>query len=149
MSHVRWFAAEELPPEGAPLAFDHGAIFDAALDRVRADLDRSSVAFELVHDTFTIQELRGVHEVLRGETLDPGNFQYAAGLGLRYKTLFGPLRADVAARLPRRSSRVRSGWDMPGVPVLEQVEPGGPLVDTGGRHNEPIVSVQLSLGEAF
>ncbi len=75
VSHVRWFAAEELPPEGAELAFDHGDIFEAALERMRGDLDRTALAFALVPDTFTIQELRGVHEALRGEALDPGNFR--------------------------------------------------------------------------
>lgn len=75
VSHVRWFAIEALPPEGHALAFDHDEILQRAIGHVRADLDRSSVAFELVHDTFTIQELRGVHEAVRGETLDPGNFR--------------------------------------------------------------------------
>ena len=75
VSHARWFALEELPPEGHPLAFDHAKILDQALAHVRADLDRTPIAFELVHDTFTIQELRGVHEAVRGETLDPGNFR--------------------------------------------------------------------------
>jgi 8-oxo-dGTP diphosphatase len=75
VSHVRWFALEELAPEATALAFDHGEIVGRALAHVRADLDRTPVAFELVHDTFTIQELRGVHEALRGEPLDPGNFR--------------------------------------------------------------------------
>lgn len=74
-SHARWFAIEELPPDGHELAFDHAEILESAIARLRADLDRTSVAFELVHDTFTIQELRAVHEALRGETLDPGNFR--------------------------------------------------------------------------
>lgn len=42
---------------------------------MRADLDRTSIAFELVPETFTIQQLRAVHEALRGEPLDPGNFR--------------------------------------------------------------------------
>jgi translocation and assembly module TamA len=84
------------------------------------------------------------------EALDPGNFQYAAGTGFRYKTPFGPLRVDVAARLPRRTG---GRWEMPGVPILEPVlQPDGvttELEDLGNRHTEPIVSVHLSLGEAF
>ena len=35
----------------------------------------STIAFELVPETFTIQELRAVHEAIRGEPLDPGNFR--------------------------------------------------------------------------
>ncbi len=73
VSQTRWFSVAELPSEG--LAFDHAEILDAALARMRADLDRSSIAFELVAETFTIQELRAVHEAIGGEPLDPGNFR--------------------------------------------------------------------------
>lgn len=75
-SGTRWFSVAGLgddAPEG--LAFDHADILDAALARARADLDRTPIAFELVADTFTIQELRGVHETIGGEPLDPGNFR--------------------------------------------------------------------------
>ena len=70
---ARWFSVAELTD--AALAFDHAEIVDATLVKARADLDRSSIAFELVPETFTIQELRGVHEAIRGEALDPGNFR--------------------------------------------------------------------------
>lgn len=71
VSHARWYPIEALPP----LAFDHAEIVEKTLARMRADLDRTPIAFELVPETFTIQELRAVHEALRGETLDPGNFR--------------------------------------------------------------------------
>ena len=77
VSQTRWFSVAELadmPREGA-LAFDHAEILEATLDRARADLDRGAIAFELVPETFTIQELRAVHEAIRGEPLDPGNFR--------------------------------------------------------------------------
>ena len=73
VSVARWFSVAELAD--ASLAFDHDEIVLAALAKARADLDRSSIAFELVPETFTIQELRGVHEAIRGEALDPGNFR--------------------------------------------------------------------------
>ena len=73
-SQTQWFSVADLPQEEA-LAFDHQEIFAATLDRARADLDRTSIAFELVPETFTIQELRAVHEAIRGEPLDPGNFR--------------------------------------------------------------------------
>jgi 8-oxo-dGTP diphosphatase len=73
VAHAKWFALSEV--EEDLLAFDHREILDAALDRARADLDRTGIAFELVPETFTIQELRTVHEAIRGETLDPGNFR--------------------------------------------------------------------------
>jgi 8-oxo-dGTP diphosphatase len=73
VSRARWFPVADLPGEG--LAFDHAEILDAALERVRADLERTKIAFELVPDTFTIQELRAVHEAIGGQPLDPGNFR--------------------------------------------------------------------------
>jgi 8-oxo-dGTP diphosphatase len=73
VSVARWFSVAELAD--AALAFDHMEIVEATLAKARADLDRSSIAFELVPETFTIQELRGVHEAIRGGALDPGNFR--------------------------------------------------------------------------
>lgn len=76
VSKARWFGVAELSGARAePLAFDHAEILQATLDRARAELDRTSIAFELVPETFTIQELRAVHEAIRGEPLDPGNFR--------------------------------------------------------------------------
>ena len=74
VSGARWFSVAELA-DAEPLAFDHNEILQATLDRARAELDRSSIAFELVAETFTIQELRAVHEAIRAEPLDPGNFR--------------------------------------------------------------------------
>jgi 8-oxo-dGTP diphosphatase len=73
VSQARWFSVADLKNE--TLAFDHASIVQATLDRARADLDRTAIAFELVPETFTIQELRAVHEAIRGEALDPGNFR--------------------------------------------------------------------------
>ena len=76
VSHAKWFDVAELGPRArSELAFDHAEILEAALDRMRIDLDRTGMAFELVPDTFTVQELRAVHEAIRGEELDPGNFR--------------------------------------------------------------------------
>lgn len=85
VSHAKWFDVAELSSRRSSrklkagprvaLAFDHAEIIDAALDRIRADLDRTAISFELVPETFTIQELRAVHETIRDEPLDPGNFR--------------------------------------------------------------------------
>jgi 8-oxo-dGTP diphosphatase len=72
VSGTRWFSVAELPTD---IAFDHAEILEAAIERARIDLDRTTIAFELVPETFTIQELRAVHEAIRGEPLDPGNFR--------------------------------------------------------------------------
>jgi 8-oxo-dGTP diphosphatase len=73
-ARTRWFSVADIE-RGDSLAFDHAEILAATLDKARADLDRSTIAFELVGETFTIQELRTVHEAIRGEVLDPGNFR--------------------------------------------------------------------------
>jgi len=74
------------------------------------------------------------------DALDLGKIQGAIGWGIRYRTPLGPIRVDVAGRLPS------SG--------VQQVDPGQlsnrKLVDfVGHMHHDPIVSVQLSIGEAF
>jgi len=70
--------------------------------------------------------------------------QWAAGVGIRYHSLFGPVRADVGVRLPRRFG---GGWPMPKVPVA-RLE-GASIVDTGDGKAEPAVAIHLSIGEAF
>jgi translocation and assembly module TamA len=66
--------------------------------------------------------------------LDPTLVQWALGVGLRYRTPFGMLRADVASRLPERFTGPVNGW-FPQVPFTD--------------HREPIVAVHIALGEAF
>jgi 8-oxo-dGTP diphosphatase len=68
-----WVSLGERPK--LKLAFDHGEILDRAAERIRGKLDYSDIAFELVPETFTIPELRSVHEVIKGTTYDPGNFR--------------------------------------------------------------------------
>jgi 8-oxo-dGTP diphosphatase len=57
------------------LAFDHAEIIAKALERVRGKLGYSDIAFELVPETFSIPELRAVHEVINSTAYDPGNFR--------------------------------------------------------------------------
>jgi 8-oxo-dGTP diphosphatase len=56
-----------------PLAFDHAEILACALERVRAEIDRFARA--LVPESFTVTELRAVHEAVLGRTVDRGNFR--------------------------------------------------------------------------
>ncbi|HEY6101222.1 MAG TPA: BamA/TamA family outer membrane protein [Anaeromyxobacter sp.] len=72
--------------------------------------------------------------------LDPTRAQWAAGVGLRYRTPFGSLRADVAARLPE-SFRGDVNSRFPPVPDT--------FWSDGTPHREPIVAVHIALGEAF
>ena len=71
---VRWFSvAHELDWEG--LAFDHSEILEKGVERVRGKIDYSNIAFSLLQPTFSISELRSVHEAIKGEVYDPGNFR--------------------------------------------------------------------------
>lgn len=69
--NVRWFAADELPA----LAFDHNDIVDYALWRLRTKLEYSRIAHAFLGETFTLAELREVHEAVLGKPLDPANFR--------------------------------------------------------------------------
>ncbi|MBI2894187.1 MAG: NUDIX hydrolase [Deltaproteobacteria bacterium] len=71
VGEVAWHEARR-PPR---LAFDHREILQTALARIRGKIDYTDIAFELVPPTFTIQELRAVHEVVKGAHQDPGNFR--------------------------------------------------------------------------
>ena len=78
------------------------------------------------------------------KALDPTTLQWAAGVGGRYRTPFGPIRVDIGVRLPNDLS--------PGVGFNERF-PAVPFV-TGPdglptTHREPIIAIQIALGEAF
>lgn len=68
-----WVSVSALAEDG--LAFDHDEILAVALERIRGKIDYSDIAFELVPPTFTIPELRAVHEVVKSVVYDPGNFR--------------------------------------------------------------------------
>ncbi|TPX00808.1 NUDIX hydrolase, partial [Schumannella luteola] len=69
--NVRWFAADELPQ----LAFDHNLIVDYALWRLRTKLEYAAIAHAFLGPTFTLAELRQVHEIVLQRALDPANFR--------------------------------------------------------------------------
>lgn len=71
--NVRWFPADELPP----LAFDHNVIVEYALWRLRTKMEYSRIAHALLGETFTLAQLREVHEAVLGRPLDPANFRRA------------------------------------------------------------------------
>jgi 8-oxo-dGTP diphosphatase len=69
--NVRWFCADELPS----LAFDHNTIVAYALWRLRNKMEYSRIAHALLGETFTITQLREVHEAVLGKRIDPANFR--------------------------------------------------------------------------
>jgi len=69
--NVRWFPADELPE----LAFDHNDIVAYALWRLRTKLEYSRIAHAFLGETFTLAELRRVHEAVLQKDIDPANFR--------------------------------------------------------------------------
>ena len=68
---VDWFGIEEVPK----LAFDHKKILRKALERVAAKLDYSTIAFQLMPETFTMPQLQHVYEVITRVPTDKRNFR--------------------------------------------------------------------------
>lgn len=60
------------PPE---LAFDHARILSSALDRLRAKLSYSNVAYGLLPDVFTLTDLQAIYEAVLSRGLDKRNFR--------------------------------------------------------------------------
>lgn len=62
---------------GGDLAFDHGAIITCAVQRLRGRASYEPDAFELLPDdqSFTIFQLKRVHEAIFQRPLDAGNFR--------------------------------------------------------------------------
>jgi 8-oxo-dGTP diphosphatase len=65
--NVQWFPADRLPS----LAFDHNRIVDYALWRLRTKVEYSRIAHAFLGETFTLAQLRDVHEAVLRRALDP------------------------------------------------------------------------------
>ncbi len=70
-SGIGWFPVTRLPP----LAFDHKQIAAYAIKRLRAKLEYTDLARNLLPRTFTLGELQRLHEAILGKRLDARNFQ--------------------------------------------------------------------------
>ncbi len=68
---AKWFDINELPD----LGFDHEAIIQAAIDRVRNKIIYEPIGFELLNVSFTFSELQKLYETLLQRSIDRGNFQ--------------------------------------------------------------------------
>ena len=66
-----WYSMDDLPP----LAFDHAAILNYALERLRNKLEYTTVGFQLLPEKFTLTELQELYEAILGKKLDKRNFR--------------------------------------------------------------------------
>lgn len=66
-----WFPVKALPT----LAFDHAEIIAVAHRRLIGKLDYSTIAFQLLPETFTLGELQQVYETLVDAEIDKRNFR--------------------------------------------------------------------------
>ena len=103
-----WSPVKALPA----LAFDHDRIIAKAHQRLIAKLDYSTIAFQLLPETFTLGELQRVYETLVDAEIDKRNFRkWAKALEAIEET--GELRRDGRhrpARVYRLTGRERVAW---------------------------------------
>ncbi len=66
-----WHPIDDLPE----LAFDNGRVIDYALQRLRAKLEYSNVAYSLLPPEFSLSQLQRAYEAILARPLDKRNFR--------------------------------------------------------------------------
>ncbi|HSN90543.1 MAG TPA: BamA/TamA family outer membrane protein [Anaeromyxobacteraceae bacterium] len=137
---MRGFATTRLSPyapdaEGGWVPVGGNGLLDGSVElRVSASESWSGALFL---DMGNVSDHDGRPGTWRG-AFDPGFLQWAGGLGLRYATPVGPLRVDVAVRIPTRWERGLTWRE--GLPPLRGLPPG---------QDEPTWAFHFSLGDTF
>jgi 8-oxo-dGTP diphosphatase len=70
-SPLKWVEVNKVPA----LGFDHNAIFQVALSRLRAKILYQPIGFELLDGKFTLSELQDLYEIILEKKLDRRNFR--------------------------------------------------------------------------
>jgi len=70
-TEVRWFKMSDLPE----LAFDHKAIIETALKKLRSRVRIRPIGFELLPKKFSLPKLQTLYESILGVNLDKRNFR--------------------------------------------------------------------------
>lgn len=68
---VGWFDIDQLPT----LAFDHAAIVQTAIERLRAKITYEPIGFELLEARFPFSDLENLYSTLLGRPIDRRNFR--------------------------------------------------------------------------
>lgn len=88
-----WFPVIELPK----LAFDHEAIVETALRRLKGKVRYEPIGFELLPEKFTLGELQRLYETVLEQNLDKRNFRKKI-LGMELLEPLDEYQQDVAHR---------------------------------------------------
>ncbi|BDG05619.1 BamA/OMP85 family outer membrane protein [Anaeromyxobacter oryzae] len=135
---MRGYGVERLSPmvnkEGIWVPTGGNGVLEASVE-VRRKLSGNLVG-ALFLDAGNVSEASGKPSQFN-EVLDLSHLQFALGVGIRYVTSVGPIRADLGCRLPNDLSA--------GVPFSQRF----PTVPGDSGHREPILVFHASLGEAY
>jgi ADP-ribose pyrophosphatase YjhB (NUDIX family) len=69
--YLEWRSINNIPE----MVYDHNEILSFALEELRQNLDRKLIAFNLLPETFTIQELHALYEAVYAKKIVISNFQ--------------------------------------------------------------------------
>ena len=70
-AEARWYHLDQLPS----LAFDHSAILEKALERLRAKITYEPIGFELLEEKFPFSDLERLYQTVIGRSIDRRNFK--------------------------------------------------------------------------
>jgi len=73
-SDVAWFKVDEVL-ERPKLAFDHGEILQAAVERLRSKVEYTSLPAFLLPESFTLPQLQRMYEVVLDRPIDKSGFR--------------------------------------------------------------------------
>ena len=71
---VAWFRVDHMPPK-TKLAFDHGQILKAAVERLRSKVEYTSLPAFLLPEPFTLPQLQRTYEIVLGRLVDKSGFR--------------------------------------------------------------------------
>lgn len=91
-----WFCVSDLPT----LAFDHDAIVEKAVERLRGKVRYVPIGFELLPEKFTLSQLQHLYEAILERPLDKRNFRKKI-LGMDVLVETNEIEQDVAHRAAR------------------------------------------------
>jgi 8-oxo-dGTP diphosphatase len=91
-----WFGVHDVPS----LAFDHAAILQVALDRLRGKVRYQPIGFELLPRKFTLSQLQHFYEIVLERDLDKRNFRKRV-LAMDLLVETDEVQQDVAHRAAR------------------------------------------------